>query len=85
MFTDKYYLSREYIMKLFKQEYKCGIHEYVQNIRMKKAKELLNDMQIKIKNISQILGYSDTNYFSKAFKNYYGISPTEYRASTLNK
>lgn len=79
MFTDKYYLSREYIMKLFKKEYGCGIHEYVQNVRMIKAKELLNDVNIKIKDISQILGYSDTNYFSKAFKNYYGISPTEYR------
>lgn len=85
LFTDRYYLSREYIMKLFKQEFGCGIHEYVQNIRMKKAKELLNDIQIKIQSISQILGYSDTNYFSKAFKNYYGISPTDYRLTNLNK
>lgn len=79
MFTERYYLSREYIMKLFKREFGCGIHEYVQDVRMEKAKELLSDMQIKIQNISQILGYSDTNYFSKAFKNYYGISPTDYR------
>lgn len=85
MFTDRYYLSREYIMKLFKQEYGCGIHEYIQDVRMKKAKEFLNDMQIKIQNISQILGYSDTNYFSKAFKNFYGVSPTDYRSINLNK
>jgi two-component system, response regulator YesN len=79
MFTNKYYLSRAYIMKLFKKNFGCGIHEYIQNFRMMKAGELLNDKQLKILSISQLLGYTDTNYFSKAFKNYYGVSPTDYR------
>lgn len=79
MFTERYYLSREYIMKLFKKEYGVGIHEYIQNVRMEKAKLLLGDEQIKIQSISQLLGYSDTNYFSKAFKTYYGITPSDYR------
>jgi two-component system response regulator YesN len=79
MFTNKYYLSRAYIMKLFKKNFGCGIHEYIQNVRMRKAGELLNDRQLKILSISQLLGYTDTNYFSKAFKNYYGVSPTDYR------
>jgi len=79
IFTNKYYLSRAYIMKLFKKNFGCGIHEYIQNVRMRKAGELLNDKQLKILSISQLLGYTDTNYFSKAFKNYYGVSPTDYR------
>ena len=79
MFTQKYYLSREYLMKLFKQEFGYGIHEYVQKIRMEKAKELLNDSNLKIQTISEMLGFSDKNYFSKAFKNYYHVSPTDSR------
>lgn len=80
MFTDKYFLSREYLMKLFKQQFGFGIHEYVQKVRMEKAKELLDDLNLKIQDISEMLGYKDKNYFSKAFRNYYDISPSEYRS-----
>jgi len=82
MFSDKYFLSREYLMKLFKQKYGCGIYEYVQKVRMEKAKELLGDAGIKIQDISQMVGYSDHNYFSKAFRHYYDMTPSEYRAKT---
>ena len=81
MFSDKYFLSREYLMKLFKQQFGFGIHEYVQKVRMDKAKELLDDPSLKIQDISEMLGYKDKNYFSKAVRNYYSVSPTEYRAS----
>ncbi|WP_372663502.1 response regulator [Cohnella sp.] len=81
MFTDKYYLSREYLMKLFKQQFGYGIHEYVQMVRMNKAKELLDDPSLKIQDIAERLGYKDKNYFSKAFRNYYSVSPSEYRDS----
>ncbi len=83
IFTERYYLSREYLMKLFKQEYGSGIYEYVQKVRMEKAKELLMDPRIKIQDISEMLGYKDKNYFSKAFKNYYQQSPSDYRASRM--
>ena len=79
MFTDKYFLSREYLMKLFKGQFGYGIHEYVQKVRMDKAKDLLGDPNLKIQDISEMLGYKDKNYFSKAFRNYYECSPTEYR------
>ncbi|CAM3929888.1 response regulator [Cohnella lubricantis] len=79
IFAERYYLSREYLMKLFKQQYGSGIHEYVQKVRMDKAKELLNDSDLKIQDISEMLGYKDKNYFSKAFRNYFALSPSEYR------
>ncbi|CAM4033418.1 response regulator [Paenibacillus alkaliterrae] len=84
MFAEKYFLSREYLMKLFKQQFGYGIHEYVQKVRMDKAKELLDDPGLKIQDISEMLGYKDKNYFSKAFRNYYSVSPTEYRAGSSN-
>ncbi|WP_341280084.1 response regulator [Paenibacillus sp. FSL H8-0537] len=84
LYTDKYFLSREYLMKLFKQQFGCGIHEYVQKVRMDKARELLDDSALKIQDISELLGYKDNNYFSKAFRNYYSLSPSEYRSSKGN-
>ncbi|MEK3756902.1 response regulator [Paenibacillus sp. FSL R7-0337] len=79
MFTEQYFLSREYLMKLFKGQYGYGIHEYVQKVRMDKAKALLTDPALKIQDISEMLGYKDKNYFSKAFRNYYDCSPSEFR------
>lgn len=85
MFTEKYFLSREYLMKLFKAQFGYGIHKYVQKVRMDKAKVLLGDPTCKIQDISDMLGYKDKNYFSKAFRNYYQCSPSEYRLSLLTK
>lgn len=79
MFTTQYFFSKEYLSKLFKQTYGCGIYTYVQEVRMKRAKDLLENPDIKIQSISERLGYADNNYFSKAFKNYYGISPSQWR------
>lgn len=79
LFSDKYFVSKEYLSKLFKESYGVGIYEYVLTLRMKKARELLNNTDMQIQEISTLLGYSNNNYFSKAFKTYYGLSPTEYR------
>lgn len=78
-FSDKYYFSKEYLSKIFKANYEIGIYEYVLQVRMERAKELLLDDSLKIQWISDRLGYTDSNYFSKAFRNYYGITPSQFR------
>ncbi|SHL75822.1 Helix-turn-helix domain-containing protein [Anaerocolumna jejuensis DSM 15929] len=78
-FSDKYYFSKEYLSKIFKANYEIGIYEYVLQVRMERAKELLLDESLKIQWISDRLGYTDSNYFSKAFRNYYGITPSQFR------
>lgn len=72
-------IIKEYLSKLFKSKYGCGIYTYVQEIRMQRARDLLINPTIKIQDISERLGYADNNYFSKAFKNYYGISHSQFR------
>lgn len=72
-------IIKEYLSKLFKSKYGCGIYTYVQEIRMQRARDLLLNPDIKIQSISERLGYADNNYFSKAFKNYYGMSPSQFR------
>lgn len=79
MFSDKYFFSKEYLSRLFKKKYSSGIYEYALTLRMERALALLQDRNLQIQEISERLGYSNNNYFSKAFKNYFNVSPSDYR------
>ena len=54
--------------------------DYVTQIRMVKAAQLLDDVRYKTYEISEIVGYSNAFNFTHAFKNYFGISPREYKS-----
>lgn len=79
MFSKQYFFTKEYLTKLFKKKFGYSIYEYTLLLRMNRAKELLQNDEIQIQEIAERLGYRDNNYFSKAFKNYFGISPSDYR------
>ena len=80
-FADKYYFSREYLSRLFKNRYGIGIYEYLTKVRMDRAKSLLADPEVGISDIAVRIGFSDAGYFSKAFRAYTGQTqtPSEYR------
>lgn len=79
MFEEKYFFSTAYLSKLFHSRYGYSIYEYALKLRMERAQELLKNTDIKIQDIAERLGYSDNHYFSKAYRNYYGISPSQSR------
>lgn len=85
MFSEKYFFSIEYLTKLFKSRYGYSIYEYVLKLRMERARELLSHEENKIIDIARRLGYADNHYFSKAFRNYYGVSPSQYRKGCLEE
>lgn len=72
-------ISPYYFSKLFKEETGENFIEYLTNIRIEKAKKLLQNKEVSIKNICADTGYSDPNYFSRIFKKQVGVTPTEYR------
>lgn len=74
-------LSPYYFSKLFKEETGSNFVEYVTNLRIGKAKELLAKDGCSMKEICASVGYSDPNYFSRIFKKNTGVTPTEYRES----
>lgn len=74
-------LSPYYFSKLFKEETGSNFVEYVTNLRIGKAKELLIKDGMSMKEICASVGYSDPNYFSRIFKKNTGVTPTEYRES----
>lgn len=72
-------ISPYYFSKLFKQEVGENFIEYVTGARIKHAKHLLEDSRYSIKEVCVMSGYSDPNYFSRIFKKYEGMTPSEYR------
>lgn len=73
------YLSPIYISKLFKEETGDSPINYLISIRLKKAASLLKNSRLPISEISVMVGYENTYYFSKLFKKHYGVTPKEYR------
>lgn len=69
--------SQYYLSKLFKEVEGINFKDYIIQVRMEKAKKLLKKGK-KINVIADSVGYSDPNYFSRAFKKYTGISPSKY-------
>lgn len=71
-------LNPDYLGKLFKKVEGQTFTDFIIYLRMELAKELLNQRELTIKQIAYMVGYSDPNYFSRAFKKYVGISATQY-------
>ena len=71
-------VSPYYFSKLFKEEKGENFVEYLTRVRMETAKKLLSTTDMSMKEICRQIGYSDPNYFSRNFKKYTGMTPTEY-------
>ena len=72
-------ISPYYFSKIFKEETGENFIEYLTRVRIDKAKELLVDANVSVKEAGIQSGYSDPNYFSRIFKKYEGVTPSEYR------
>lgn len=83
--AERFYLSREYISRKFKQDYHATITDYLTKIRMEKAKKLLENPYLKIYEVAYGVGYQNEKYFSKVFKKNIGLTPNEYRHSIASK
>ena len=70
------FVSPAHLSRTFKKETGFGFCEYLNIYRLKKADMLLSDgKKHKISEISELCGFEDSNYFSKMYKQMYGISP----------
>ncbi len=72
-------ISPYYFSKIFKEGTGKNFIEYLTNIRMERAKELLSTTEHSMKEICAMCGYSDPNYFSRSFKKNVGVTPTEFK------
>lgn len=77
MLSDRFGFSRNYICSLFSKHLNTSLSRYITDIRMKRAKQLLSDKTVLLKEIALELGYKEYYHFYKVFKDYYGYSPKD--------
>ena len=83
--ADKCYVSQWHLSKLINKYTGNTFYELLNNVRIEKAKALLNDPKLKIGDIVDMVGYSDAAHFSRVFKRIVGVSANEYRNSSAVK
>ena len=74
-------ISEEHFCRIFKDYTGFRPFEYINRLKIQKAKELLKNSELNIKDISFQTGFENHSYFSKLFKRYTGCTPSEYRAN----
>jgi len=72
-------ISRTYFSYLFKEVMGIKLQRYLVEARLNKARDLLSNIDLKIKEIAFEAGFSDPNYFCRTFKKNTGLSPTDWR------
>ena len=69
-------INQTYLRKMFKSETGMTLTEYITKIRLEKAKSIILETGAGLTEVAEKVGYSDVSYFSKAFKKYFGVSPS---------
>lgn len=81
--AEKTYVSQWHLSKLLNKQEGRNFSEILNQIRVEHAKTLLKEMQYRIVDISEMVGFSDVAHFSRVFKKLEGISANEYRNTKL--
>ena len=77
--ADQFQMNPLYLGRLFKLETGICFTDYMNNLRIRKAKQLLLDTNLTTRQVAEAVGYLNTNYFFPIFKRQVGLSPTEFR------
>ena len=80
--ADQFYVSVSYLSHAFKKFYGVGMTQYVNQVRLEKAKELLVHSSLSIGQVARQTGFRDEKYFSRVFRQTVGCPPSQYRAQS---
>ncbi|MBB6634924.1 response regulator transcription factor [Cohnella thailandensis] len=77
------HLNPFYFSKVFKQHVGETFIDYLTGVRIDKAKQLIEEDRLSLKEVCYEVGYKDPNYFSRVFKKVTGVAPSEYRTRNI--
>ena len=81
--AELHYFNPSYLSRFFKQERGVKLSEYIEDCRLKKAKELLSNADLKVRDVALLVGYEAAHSFTRFFKKSTGMTPQEYRDSII--
>ncbi|MEK8126703.1 AraC family transcriptional regulator [Paenibacillus filicis] len=81
--ADKLNITPGYLSSYFKEKTGTNFSDYLNDLRISRAKELLTNVELRIQDIAVHVGYQNVNSFIRMFKRYSGITPGEYRKRSL--
>ncbi len=83
--ANNFFVSKATLMYNFKKYMDCSLIDFLLSIRIAKAKELLLNTKKSVEEISELCGFSSSNYFGLIFKRKENLSPANYRKHQKNK
>jgi two-component system response regulator YesN len=79
MLAERFNYNSSYFSEMFKAKAGKTFIQYITDVRMAKAVQLLEETMLSLWDIAELTGFSNASYFSSKFKRMYGISPSDYR------
>ena len=83
MIAEHAFVSVSTLTKHFKKELTLSVHDYIRDMVLFEAQQLLTKTNMSVLEISEKFGFCDQFYFSRQFRNKFGISPREYRKTFM--
>lgn len=77
--AEKLYISPAHLSRLFKKHIGKNFIDFLKEYRLKKARDLLKNTNIRINEIAKMVGYDSASYFTTIFHKYYNTTPAQYR------
>lgn len=81
--AEHFHISSAYLSKKFKEQYQKSVIDYLYEIRILNAKKLMEKTTLKVAEIAQLTGFTDSNAFIRIFKKYTGTTPGRYMTETI--
>ena len=79
MLAEKFSFNYSYLSAYFSAHYQKNFTEYLNTVRIEKARQLLREGELTVAEVGERVGYTDNSYFSGVFKKHTGVTPTLYR------
>lgn len=83
--AEQVHFSQEYLLRIFKKKEGITILQYINDLKLAMAKQLLTDPELHIKEIADRLGFASQGYFGRFFRNKTGLTPNAYREAEKRK